>query len=98
MNIAVCGINCGGCEYLGKNCDGCKAVMGKVFWTQYTGQSACPVYACANEKGHEHCGHCAEIPCDIWQNLREDHVTDEEHAANLIQRQKTLQALMREEA
>lgn len=93
MNIAVCGLNCDACEHLGQSCNGCHVAAGKVFWAQYTGQPACPVYACAAQRGLPHCGPCADIPCAIWATLREDHVSDEEHAQNLATRQRNLKAL-----
>ena len=90
MNIAVCGLNCGACEYLGKTCAGCRAQKGKVFWAEPFGLSACPIYGCAEEKGLPSCGPCADKPCEKWEALREPGVTDEQHAANLKMRQNNL--------
>lgn len=93
MSIAVCGLNCGICEHFEKNCKGCQTHAGKVFWAEAAGLPACPIYACAAAKGYSHCGQCAQMPCGIWEGLREDHVTDEEHAANLAMRQQNLKGL-----
>jgi hypothetical protein len=61
----VCGGNCTHCSnYLGEKqprCAGCAAVNGKPFWAS----GVCRVYACASERGADHCGACGEFPCDM---------------------------------
>lgn len=55
-----CGILCSECEYVEKmNCKGCVNIA-KPFWGE-----RCPVKACCEEKGHTHCGECAEFPCEL---------------------------------
>jgi hypothetical protein len=59
LNLATpCGSYCGECEYYKKGCAGCGYVKGKPFWGE------CRFYSCVREKGVEHCGLCAEFPCD----------------------------------
>ena len=66
--LTVCGGDCAHCaNYLGEklpHCAGCAAVEGNPFWA--TG--VCPVYACATGRGANHCGDCAEFPCDQFIN------------------------------
>ena len=58
QGLAYCGLNCEGCEYIESNgCKGCVALKGKVFWGE------CALAKCCIEKGHDHCGQCAEFPC-----------------------------------
>jgi len=58
MKLAICGIDCDACKYAAeRDCPGCQACEGKMFW------GTCDLYACASEKGHAHCGLCAEFPC-----------------------------------
>lgn len=60
--FTACGLICDDCEYFKgakePRCPGCKALRGKPFWGE------CPTYACAAEHAVEHCGLCAEFPCD----------------------------------
>lgn len=60
--IGVCGAYCGACEWKEQtNCPGCQAARGKMFW------GTCEVAGCAIEKGLQHCGSCAQLPCDTLQ-------------------------------
>lgn len=36
--ISPCGVDCSICDYYKKDCGGCFAIQGKVFWTEYTGE------------------------------------------------------------
>jgi general stress protein 26 len=66
-----CGLLCDGCDYrTSQGCAGCIALMGKPFWGE------CPVAACCQGKGYQHCGECADMPCDI---LRDFSCGDGEH-------------------
>lgn len=56
--IAFCGTYCGVYEWKEKvGCKGCKASAGEMFWDE------CDKAKCCMEKGFEHCGQCAEMPC-----------------------------------
>ena len=58
-NYSVCGIDCEKCEVGHSNqCPGCKEMKGKVFWGE------CDLYKCNSQKNQEHCGKCAQFPCD----------------------------------
>ena len=60
--LTPCGAVCDDCVYFKgekePQCPGCNAIKGKPFWGE------CSTYACAAEHGVEHCGLCAEFPCD----------------------------------
>ena len=62
--IAYCGTYCGVCEWKDKvGCKGCKACAGDMFWGE------CDKAKCCIEKGYEHCGQCADMPCDKLNDL-----------------------------
>lgn len=59
----VCGTDCAACRFRERfSCPGCRAVSGKPFWGE------CRLFACAREKGHEHCGNCAGFPCEALKD------------------------------
>lgn len=66
--LTVCGEDCAHCpNYLGEKlprCSGCMALKGKPFWA--TG--VCPIYACTNKQGVNHCGVCKDFPCEQFVN------------------------------
>jgi|GEM_PF-241184 len=67
-----CGLLCDGCAYKESHgCAGCVALNGNPFWGE------CPVAACCQAKGYEHCGQCGDIPCDT---LRDFSCGDSEHS------------------
>jgi hypothetical protein len=47
-------------------CAGCIAIA-KPFWGDI-----CPVKACCEGRGLEHCGLCAEFPCDLLKRFSYD--------------------------
>ena len=65
--IAFCGSYCGICEWKAKiDCKGCRASEGNMFWGE------CDKAKCCIAKGFEHCGQCAEMPCDKLKDLFSD--------------------------
>ena len=55
-----CGILCSKCDYREPlKCDGCINISMPVWGEQ------CPVKFCCEDKKLEHCGQCAEVPCEI---------------------------------
>jgi len=88
---AVCGIYCGDCELLGKQCSGCAQVEGKPFWAEQFGIEVCQLYdCCINKKTLEHCGLCEELPCETFLSQRDPSLTDEQFELSLKERQKDL--------
>lgn len=70
---AMCGTYCGICEWKEPfHCPGCKACHGEVFW------GVCDKAKCCISKGHEHCGQCPEMPCQLLKDL----FNDKEHGDN----------------
>lgn len=60
-----CGLLCSECEYVESH--GCgKCLAGDPFYGK------CPVAACCNEKGHEHCGLCGQFPCELLTSFSYD--------------------------
>ena len=87
----VCGIYCGVCEYLGKMCAGCGAVEGRPFWTAQVPGGVCPLHdCCRNRKKLEHCGLCAEFPCQTFLELRDPSLSDEAFKESLEKRASAL--------
>ncbi len=88
---AACGLYCGDCEFMEKQCQGCNQVKGKPFWTEQFDMEVCPLYGCCvNQKELEHCGLCDEFPCELFISLRDPALSDEEAAQSLQKRQKDL--------
>ena len=88
----VCGIYCGDCNFLGKECTGCEYVDGKPFWTTLMKIEVCPLHdCCRNQKQLEHCGLCEDFPCKMFLELRDPSMSDDEFEKSLDLRQKELQ-------
>jgi hypothetical protein len=88
----VCGIYCGSCELLDKQCRGCGYVDGKPFWTEQFGVRVCPLHdCCRNSRRLEHCGLCADFPCKVFLEMRDPSMSDEEARKSLEGRQADLQ-------
>ncbi len=91
-NLApVCGLYCGNCEYLKKDCQGCGGQKGQPFWTAQIDVKVCPLYdCCINRKQLEHCGLCNEFPCKTFLELRDPSLSVEEAEKSLLARQNEL--------
>lgn len=92
-----CGLNCGECKYFEKECKGCATLAGKPFWTTFMKVEVCPLYdCCINKKQLEHCGLCAEFPCESFQKSESDdpNLSAEQAQASALKRQKKLDAKM----
>ena len=64
---AFCGTYCGVCEWKDNiGCKGCKANQGIMFWGE------CDKAKCCLDKGLEHCGECADMPCRKLRDLFDD--------------------------
>ncbi len=89
----VCGIYCGECPFLGKQCTGCGSVEGKPFWTNQMPQGICPLHdCCQNQKNLEHCGLCDDFPCKTFLELRDPNMTEDEFQESLSMRKENLSA------
>jgi hypothetical protein len=89
----VCGLYCGECRELGKQCAGCGNVEGRPFWTSHMKGGICPLHdCCRNTKRLEHCGLCEELPCKAFSELRDPDLSDEKFAETLEARKRELAA------
>lgn len=84
--LSVCGVDCGGCSYHGKECAGCSEVQGNVFWVQYINADCCPIYQCVREKQLASCGQCGDIPCKTWYELKDPQWSEAEHQESIKKR------------
>jgi hypothetical protein len=51
----------------------------------------CPLYdCCRNQKKLDHCGLCAEFPCNTFNELRDPNMSDEEFQNSLNTRKRNL--------
>jgi hypothetical protein len=90
--IAVCGLLCEECQFFDQTCPGCYKIKGKTFWAEeIMPEKVCPIFDCAvNDKGHNNCGGCLELPCDIFNELKDPNISDEEHEKSILQRTERL--------
>ena len=77
-----CGAVCSECVRFPSVCGGCRKIMGKVFWLEYTDWDNCPIYdCCVNDKGNRDCGGCIALPCERF--VKDPTVSEEQNAENL---------------
>jgi hypothetical protein len=87
----VCGVYCGDCNFLNEQCKGCGYENGKPFWTVQIPSGICPLHnCCRNQKYFEHCGLCDGFPCEVFLELRDPNMSDEEFKTSLEERQRSL--------
>ena len=80
MKISNCGSICGECEYFKTKCVGCYEIKGKTFWTDELPDKICPLFNCSiNEKHLNNCGDCNDLPCEMFNELKDPNTSDEEH-------------------
>lgn len=95
MVTSVCGLMCNDCKAFPEECRGCLAVKGMPYWTKdVTSNGICPLYDCAvYQKGYHHCGDCPELPCQMYFDLKDPGISDDEHQKLLKIRVANLQKL-----
>lgn len=96
--VSCCGVICSECAYYPKECGGCPAIRGKVFWLEYTGGEVCPIYdCCVNGKKLPHCGRCTALPCSRYE--QEDPTkSPEENTADFRRQMAQLNHMAAEDA
>lgn len=58
-----CGLHCSMCEHnTSDKCHGCMETNSGL-------RDKCPVAACCEAKGYEHCGECEQLPCAMLAEL-----------------------------
>lgn len=91
--LTVCGCDCKYCKQYKDTCGGCTQIKGRVYWAPYIGSEVCPIYGCCENKGHDHCGTCADLPCPIYFDTRDPSMSEEEHEAGVHERAERLRGL-----
>lgn len=91
--ISVCGAVCSECEKYPKECAGCEAIQGKVFWLKYTNLDQCDIYSCCKSRSLEHCGKCQKVPCERFFAHQDPKYTDEEYRRMVDEGVKLLRVL-----
>jgi len=88
MLISACGLICDECQFFNKPCKGCYKVGGKTFWAQEAiPAKICPLFNCAvHELKLSNCGECHQLPCKKFMELKDPHITEEEHKASIQKR------------
>lgn len=86
--VSACGLVCSECEYYNKNCSGCHAVKGSTFWAKNAmPDKICPLYKCAViDKNYDNCGHCSELPCGKFRDLKDPNISVEQHEKSITER------------
>ncbi len=83
--IAMCGLDCRNCGWrIRVGCPGCKAAMGHMSYGN------CAVALCCIDKEIDHCGLCAEFPCELLNRF----AFDKEHGDPEGTRIATLRKMM----
>ncbi|HEX2946136.1 MAG TPA: DUF3795 domain-containing protein [Clostridia bacterium] len=81
--ISVCGLICSDCKYFKNKCNGCRMEKGKIFWTGMFKLDVCTIYSCTEQKGYDTCGQCGDLPCCLFDDLKDPRMSDEEHQREL---------------
>lgn len=93
MILSACGLVCDQCEFFNTTCTGCIKVKGSTFWAKEMPAKVCPLYDCSvNKKGLKNCGGCAELPCQLFQNMKDPNSTEEEHKKSINERVARMRA------
>lgn len=94
--ISCCGVVCSECSSYPKECAGCAAIEGRVFWLEYTGGEVCDIYGCCVEKkGLRHCGRCEELPCERYAQ-KDPTKTDAENEEDFRKQMEQLEKMKNE--
>jgi len=88
MDIAACGLICYECEFFEQQCPGCYEIKGKTFWAEeIMPEKICPIFDCSvNDKEYQNCGKCSKLPCNIFNELRDPNISDEDHEKSIQDR------------
>ncbi len=87
MKLSVCGLICDECGFYLNSCKGCFKLKGKPFWTEETINRICPIYECSiNENKLKSCGDCKELPCPIFNGLKDPNITIKKHKEGIKKR------------
>lgn len=80
MIISNCGLLCDECNFYQKECLGCYQVKGGPFWSHDLPEKICPLFDCSiNNKKFKNCGDCTDLPCKMFNDLKDPNISDEKH-------------------
>ena len=89
LGLSVCGTDCSACPLRGNPCAGCSESLGRVFHAPEG--KPCAIYACcAGKHRYATCASCGQIPCGIWQTVRDPSMTDEQFGESVAARVSAL--------
>ena len=92
LGLSACGTDCSGCPLHGNTCAGCNEACGKVFHAPEG--KACPIYACcAGRHRFATCGDCDQVPCGVWQEIRDPSMTDAQFRKSVEDRVSALKRI-----
>jgi hypothetical protein len=93
-NTAVCGLICEECQFFDQTCSGCYKVKGKTFWAEeIMPKKVCPIFDCAvNDKSYENCGSCSDLPCYIFNELKDPNISLDDHEESILERTQRLKS------
>lgn len=85
LGLTACGQECSVCPLYRGKCPGCNECGGRVFHAP--AGKPCPLYVCAvNRKHRTGCGGCSDLPCTLWEQVRDPSLTEEEFRASVRER------------
>ena len=95
MILSACGLKCDECEFFNASCTGCIDVKGSTSWAkEMMPDKTCPLYNCSvNVKKLMNCGGCSDLPCQMFQNMKDPNSTDEEHQKSILTRVAALKSM-----
>lgn len=88
MKLSICGLDCNGCDFYQTDCEGCREVKGKPFWTEIV----CELFSCCSEKEFNTCGDCDELPCKLFIELKDPNISQEQHLKEVQNRVNRLKS------
>ena len=92
LGLSSCGTDCSACTFFRNPCAGCNEACGRVFHTP--DGKACRIHACCDRKHcFAICAECGQLPCEIWQSVRDPSMTDEQFRRSVAERVRTLDNL-----
>lgn len=87
IELSICGLICSECKYYGNRCKGCQKEKGNLFWTSFYKINICSIYnCCRNEKQFDTCGECINLPCHLYDDLKDPKMSEQEHTSELAMR------------
>jgi hypothetical protein len=86
--LSVCGLLCNECKHYKKECNSCHVIRGSTFWAkEMMPDKVCPIFKCCFiNKKFINCGQCKDLPCKIFDELKDPNLSDEQHHESIRER------------